>query len=106
MNNPSFRDNINLDKIYVAVVIATFNGEKFILDLLESIANQTHQVDEIIVCDDCSTDNTIKILEVFKLKYPYLNIRIIVNRYQLGVTKNFSKAIKLCGRFSRNWLIG
>ena len=95
MNNSSFRDNLNLDKIYVSVVIATFNGEKLILELLESIANQTHQVDEIIVCDDCSTDNTIKILEVFKLKYPYLYIRIIVNRYQLGVTKNFSKAIKL-----------
>jgi len=95
MNNSSFRNNLNLDKIYVSVVIATFNGENFILELLESIANQTHQVDEIIVCDDCSTDNTIKILEVFKLKYPYLNIKIIVNRYQLGITKNFSKAIKL-----------
>jgi glycosyltransferase involved in cell wall biosynthesis len=95
MNNSSFRNNLNLDKIYISVVIATFNGEKFILELLESIANQTHQVDEIIVCDDCSTDNTIKILEVFKLKYPYLNIKIIVNKYQLGITKNFSKAIKL-----------
>jgi len=95
MNNSSFRNNLNLDKIYISVVIATFNGEKFILELLESIANQTHQVDEIIVCDDCSTDNTIKILEVFKLKYPYLNVKIIVNKYQLGITKNFSKAIKL-----------
>lgn len=94
MNNSSFRDNLILDKIYISVVIATFNGEEFILKLLESVVNQTHQVDEIIVCDDCSTDSTIKILEVFKLKYPDLNIRIIVNRYQLGITKNFSKAIK------------
>ena len=95
MNNSSFRNNLNLDKISVSVVIATFNGEKFILELLESIASQTHQVDEIIVCDDCSTDKTKKILDFFKLKYSNLNIRIIVNRHQLGVTKNFSKAIKL-----------
>ena len=95
MNNSSLKNNLNLEKISVSVVIAAFNGEKFILELLESIVNQTHQVDEIIVCDDCSTDSTIKILAVFKLKYPYLNIRIIVNRHQLGYTKNFSKAIKL-----------
>ena len=95
MNNSSFKNNLNLEKISVSVVIAAFNGEKFILELLESIVNQTHQVDEIIVCDDCSTDSTIKTLEVFKLKYPYLNIKIIVNRYQLGITKNFSKAIKI-----------
>lgn len=95
MNNLSFKNNLNLDKISISVVIATFNGEKFILKLLESIASQTHQVDEIIICDDCSTDNTIQILEAFKLKYTYLNIRIIVNRHRLGVSKNFSKVIKL-----------
>jgi len=95
MNNLFFKNNLNLDKISISVVIAAFNGEKFIFELLESIANQTHQVDEIIVCDDCSTDDTIKILNAFKLKYTYLNIRIIVNRHRLGVSKNFSKVIKL-----------
>lgn len=95
MNSSSIRNNLNFEKVSVSVVIAAFNGEKFILELLESIAKQTHQVDEIIICDDCSTDNTIKILDFFKLKYHHLNIRIILNRHQLGVTKNFSKAIKL-----------
>jgi glycosyltransferase involved in cell wall biosynthesis len=95
MNNLSFKNNLKLERILISVVIAAFNGEKFILELLESIASQTHQVDEIVVCDDCSTDNTIKILDAFKLKYTHLNIRIIVNRHRLGVTKNFSKAIKL-----------
>lgn len=95
MSNLPFKNNSNLEKILISVVIAAFNGEKFILELLESIASQTHKVDEIIVCDDCSTDNTIKILDAFKFKYTYLNIRIIVNRHPLGVSKNFSKAIKL-----------
>jgi cellulose synthase/poly-beta-1,6-N-acetylglucosamine synthase-like glycosyltransferase len=63
MNNLSFKNNLKLERILISVVIAAFNGEKFILELLESIASQTHQVDEIVVCDDCSTDNTIKILD-------------------------------------------
>jgi glycosyltransferase involved in cell wall biosynthesis len=95
MSNLPFKNNSNLEKISISVAIAAFNGEKFILELLESIASQTHKVDEIIVCDDCSTDNTIKILDTFKFKHTYLNIRIIVNRHRLGVSKNFSKAIKL-----------
>ena len=95
MDNLPFKNNLNLEKISISVVMATFNGEKFILELLESIAGQTHKVDEIIVCDDCSTDNTIKILDAFKFKHNYLNIRIIVNKHRLGVSKNFSKAIKL-----------
>ena len=62
MDNLPFKNNLNLEKISISVAMATFNGEKFILELLESIAGQTYKVDEIIVCDDCSTDNTIKIL--------------------------------------------
>jgi glycosyltransferase involved in cell wall biosynthesis len=95
MDNSLSRKDLNFKNNTVSVVIAAFNGEKFILKLLESITIQTHPVDEIIVCDDCSTDNTIKVLHDFKLKYPHLNIRIINNRSRLGVTKNFSKAIKL-----------
>lgn len=95
MSNFPFKNNLNLEKISISVAIAAFNGEKFILELLESIASQTHKVDEIIVCDDCSTDNTIKILDTFKFKHTYLNITIIVNKHRLGVSKNFSKAIKL-----------
>jgi glycosyltransferase involved in cell wall biosynthesis len=95
MNNYPSTDKLSLKKISVTVVIAAFNGEKFILELLESIAIQTHPVDEIVICDDCSFDDTIKILEVFKLNHPYLNIRIVANRNRLGITKNFSNAIKL-----------
>jgi glycosyltransferase involved in cell wall biosynthesis len=95
MNNSPCREDLKFKNTTISVVIAAFNGEKFILKLLESISIQTHQVDEIIVCDDCSADNTIKVLHGFKLKYPHLNVRIINNRSRLGVTKNFSKAIKL-----------
>ena len=41
-----------------SVVISSYNGEKFIYDQLESIRVQTVPVDEVIIIDDCSTDNT------------------------------------------------
>ncbi len=49
----------------ISVCIATFNGENFIKKQLESILNQTVPVDEVIICDDCSTDNTAKIVTSF-----------------------------------------
>ena len=88
-------NTLNSKKITISAIIATFNGEKYVLELLESIANQTHRVDEIVVCDDCSSDDTLNILQRFKLEYPDLNIKIFKNKYQLGIQKNFSKAIKL-----------
>ena len=44
------------------VLIATYNGEKFIIEQLESIINQSVAVDEIIISDDDSTDRTIEVV--------------------------------------------
>lgn len=56
----------------ISVVIATFNGEKFIREQLDSILAQTLMPNEIIVSDDDSTDRTWEILEEYKRKYPSL----------------------------------
>ena len=50
----------------ISVVIATYNGAKFLAKQVHSILAQTVFPAEIIVCDDCSTDNTVAILETFK----------------------------------------
>ena len=49
----------------ISVCIATYNGEKFIEKQLQSILDQTLSVDEVIICDDRSTDNTPNIIEDF-----------------------------------------
>lgn len=52
-------------------------------------------VDEIIICDDRSVDNTVEILREFENKYPSI-IKVFENTNNLGYVKNFEKAIRLC----------
>ena len=78
-----------------SVAIATYNGEKYIIDQLKSIEAQTVQPNEVIICDDCSTDCTVRLIEDF-CKNSVLNIRLIKNEYNLGFRKNYEKCFSLC----------
>ena len=75
-----------------SVALCTYNGEKFIEQQLESIFEQSLVVDEIIICDDRSTDTTIAIIDTISRKYPNI-IELHINDYTLGSIKNFEKAI-------------
>ncbi|ARK09909.1 glycosyltransferase family 2 protein [Fibrella sp. ES10-3-2-2] len=77
----------------VSIALATYNGQKYLEDLLASLVEQSYPIYEIIVCDDISDDNSIKILNKYKLHLP---IKIYVNEKKLGVIKNFQRAISLC----------
>ena len=79
----------------ISVALCTYNGERFIREQLESILNQTMKVDEIVVCDDGSNDNTLQIIEGFT-GTTGTAIHIHRNVINLGPAKNFSKAINLC----------
>ena len=50
----------------ISVVITTYNGSKYLYDQINSILNQTHLPNEIIVSDDNSEDNTLDIINSFK----------------------------------------
>jgi glycosyltransferase involved in cell wall biosynthesis len=76
----------------LSVALCTCNGEKYIIEQLESIISQTVLVTEIVICDDNSTDTTVLILKEFKSKFPNL-ITLIFNKVALGTLKNFEKAI-------------
>jgi glycosyltransferase involved in cell wall biosynthesis len=79
----------------ISVALCTYNGEKYIEKQINSILNQTILVDEIVVCDDCSSDKTITILNSFKEQFPSV-FRIYSNQENLRSNKNFEKAISLC----------
>lgn len=78
----------------ISIAMATYNGEKYIREQLDSILAQTYQNFEFIVCDDCSTDSTVQILREYEARER--RIRVFVNEQNLGYKKNFEKAAGLC----------
>lgn len=74
--------------------MTTYNGEKYLPKQLDSILNQTIKNFELIICDDCSKDNTWKVLEEYSKEDS--RIKIFRNEKNLGFIKNFEKAISLC----------
>lgn len=79
----------------VSVAMATYNGEKFIIEQLDSIMNQTYPVDEVVICDDRSSDNTVEIVKKYIDENDYQDIiRIHVNEDNLGYASNFIGALR------------
>ena len=78
-----------------SVALCTFNGEKYLRKQLDSILEQTVAVDEIVICDDLSTDATLSILNQYKETFPNI-FKIHANEKNLRSVKNFEKAISLC----------
>jgi len=72
-----------------SVVLATYEGERYIGAQLDSIVSQLSREDEVIVSDDASLDDTVKL--VTARNDP--RIRVLVNRDRLGYVKNFGRAI-------------
>jgi glycosyltransferase involved in cell wall biosynthesis len=83
-----------MGKDLVSIALCTYNGEKYLPAQLDTLVSQTYANIEIVVVDDCSTDNTYTILEEYCKKYP--QIRISKNEHNLGYVKNFEAALKLC----------
>jgi glycosyltransferase involved in cell wall biosynthesis len=79
----------------ISVALCTYNGEKYLREQLRSIAAQTRLPDELVICDDGSTDPTAAIIDEFSRSVPF-PVRFIRNPENLGSTKNFEKAIGLC----------
>ncbi len=78
----------------ISVAMATYNGEKYIRQQIESILQQTYNVDELVIYDDCSTDDTVKIIEEIKNTYiGNVCIKLHINSRNSGYISNFYNAI-------------
>ena len=78
----------------ISIAMTTYNGEKFLCEQLDSILRQTYTDFELIICDDCSTDGTWKILAEYEKRDT--RIQIHQNESNLGFKKNFEKTISFC----------
>jgi len=84
---------LNTQDPLVSIVVATYNGERFLAALLDSLFRQTYQNSEIIVVDDCSTDSTPTILEDYARSHA--QIKWFKNDRNLGYQKNFERGFLL-----------
>lgn len=84
-----------VDRLPLSVALCTHNGANYLDEQLRSILQQKRLPDEVVICDDRSTDQTIDLVRRFEAKADF-PVRIYVNDRTLGPTKNFEKAIQLC----------
>ena len=69
--------------------MATYNGNQYVKNQLQSILTQINEEDEIIIVDDASIDNTLFIIKEFQDS----RVKLIENKINLGVVKTFERAI-------------
>lgn len=75
----------------IDVLMATYNGEKYLKEQIESILNQTYKNIQLIISDDCSTDGTREILKQYEQND---KIKIFYQEKNLGYIKNFEFLLK------------
>src|SRR5215467_4239016 len=79
----------------LSVALCTYNGSRFLQEQLGSIGSQSRPPDELVICDDGSSDDTVDIIKRFALNAPF-PVKLEVNASNLGSTKNFELAVSLC----------
>ncbi len=77
----------------VSAVVATYHGERFLREQLDSMLRQTRPLEEIVLVDDCSTDRTLLVAQEIS-RSAKVPIRILRNECNLGVSKNFERALR------------
>lgn len=75
----------------ISVCMASYNGARYIEKQIESILNQLSFGDELIIVDDCSTDDTVEIIKSLKCDY----VRLFENHINMGYVKAFERALSL-----------
>ncbi len=92
------RDDRAKERVTVAnrlsIAMTTYNGARFLPTQLESLRAQSRLPDELVACDDGSTDGTLEILDSFARSAPF-EVRVVRNATNLGHERNFAQAVDL-----------
>lgn len=80
----------------ISVAMTVYNGQQYLVEQLDSIRNQTQAPDEVIICDDKSTDQSYMLVQNYIKEHQLANHwRLIANQHNLGYENNFYKAMEL-----------
>lgn len=86
-----------MDKPLVSVLIPCYNHEQFLADCLESLLAQDYPHIELLICDDCSPDNSYAKILAYedRLRNRFERVEILKNEVNCGVTKNVNRMLSL-----------
>ena len=79
----------------ISIVMTTYNGEKYLIEQLDSLRDQTRKPDEVIICDDGSSDSTNRYIDKYIEENSLENWKHIINEENKGWKKNFIDGIKM-----------
>lgn len=79
----------------ISIAMATYNGQQYVRQQLQSILHQTKLPDELVVVDDCSSDHTVQLIQHFAALAPF-KVILIKNIKNLGHELTFGKALSAC----------
>lgn len=87
-----------MEQPLVSVPVITYNSSKTVLETLDSIKAQTYQNLELIVSDDCSTDNTVEICRnwIEQNKSRFVRTELLTVEKNTGISANFNRAETAC----------
>ena len=79
----------------VSIIVITYNSSKYVLETLESAKAQTYQNIELIVSDDCSTDDTVEVCKkwIAKNTERFVKVEIITAHENTGIPKNCNRGV-------------
>ncbi len=87
---------MKIDNKKISVLMITYNHQEYISTAIQSVIDQQTDYDiELVIGEDCSTDNTQKICKEFALRYPD-KIKLLPSTHNLGVRENFLRTLKKC----------
>lgn len=79
-----------------SIVMATYNGEKYLKEQLDSLKEQSLRADEVIICDDCSKDSTVEFIRTYIAENQLgASWTFVQNEQNLGYAGNFFKALQM-----------
>lgn len=82
-----------MKKLRISVVVSSYNGSPYIIDQLESLKDQSRQPDEVIIADDCSSDDTVNIVSKFIQSNNLKSWKLKINRTNKGWRRNFMETM-------------